>query len=64
MKIYNNVVTYMNNQVIYHYEEKRVTIWLVFMVILSNNIMQNSQNNYPQKGLMVITPDAVVTENG
>ena len=34
------------------------------MVILSNKIMQNYRKNYPQKGVMVITPDAVVTENG
>ena len=34
------------------------------MVILSNEIMQNYQNNYPQKWVMAITPDAVVTENG
>ena len=34
------------------------------MVILSNKIMKNYQNNYPQKGVMAITPDDVVTENG
>ena len=34
------------------------------MVILSDKIMQNYWNNYPQKGVMVITPDAVVMENG
>ena len=34
------------------------------MVILSNKIMQKYQNIYPQKGVMVITPDDVVTENG
>ena len=47
-----------------HYEEKRVTIWLIFMVILSITIMQNYQNFYPQKGVMVIISDAVVEENG
>ena len=30
------------------------------MVIVSNKIMQNFRKNYPQKGVMVITPDAVV----
>ena len=35
-----------------------------FMVILSNKIMQNYQNIYPPKGIMVITPDAVVRDNG
>ena len=54
----------MKNRVIYHNEEKRVTTWLIFMVILSNEIMQNYRNNYPQKGVMVITPDAVVITNG
>ena len=34
------------------------------MVMFSNRIMQNYQNDYPQKGVMVITPDSVVTENG
>ena len=58
------MVLYKKSRVIYHYEEKRVTIWLIFMVILSNEIMQNYQNNYPQKWVMVITLDAVVTENG
>ena len=33
------------------------------MVILSNKIMQNYQPP-PKKGVMVITPDAVVKENG
>ena len=37
---------------------------MIFMVVVSNKIMQNYQNNYPQKGVMVIIPDAVVTENG
>ena len=58
------MVIYNKNRVIYHYEEKRVAIWLIFMVILSNKIMQNYQENYLQKGVMVITPDSVVTENG
>ena len=58
------MVIYKKSRVIYHYEEKSVTIWLIFMVIFSNKIMQNYQNNYPQKGVMVITPDAVVKENG
>ena len=45
------MVIYKKSQVIYQYEEKRVTIWLIFMVIFSNKIMQNYQNNYPpQKG--------------
>ena len=35
-----------------------------FMVILSNKIMQNYPKNYPQKGVRVIYPDAVVTDNG
>ena len=34
------------------------------MVIVSNKIMQNYQNNYPQKGVRVVYPDYVVTENG
>ena len=34
------------------------------MVILSIEIMQNHQKIYPQKGLRVIYPDDVVTENG
>ena len=34
-----------------------------FMVILSNKIMQNHRKNYPQKGVMVNYPDAVVTDN-
>ena len=55
---------YKKNLVIYHYVEKRVTIWLIFMLILSNKIMQNYRNFYPQKGVMVNYPDAVVTENG
>ena len=58
------MVIYKKSRVIYHYEEKRVTFWLIFMVILSNKIMQNYRKIYPQKGVMVITPDAVVTENG
>ena len=36
----------------------------VFMVILSNKIMQNHPKNYPQKGVRVIYPNVVVTENG
>ena len=58
------MVIYKKSRVIYHYEEKRVTIWLMFMVIVSNKTMQNYWKNYPQKGVMVIAPDAVVTENG
>ena len=34
------------------------------MIILSNKIMQNYPQNYPQKGVKVIYPDSVVTENG
>ena len=34
------------------------------MEFFSNKIMQNYRNNYPQKVVMVIAPDAVVTENG
>ena len=58
------MVIYKKSRVIYHYEEKRVTIWLIFMVIFTNKIMQNYQNNYPKKGVMVITPDAEVSTNG
>ena len=58
------MVIYLKNAVIYHNEEKRVTIWLFLMVILSNKIMQNYQKNYPQKGVKVIYPDGVVIENG
>ena len=54
------MVIYKKSRVIYQYEEKRVTIRLIFMVIVSNKIMQNFRKNYPQKGVMVITPDAVV----
>ena len=58
------MVIYKKSRVIYQYEGKRVTIWLIFIVMFSNKIMQNYRNNYPQKGVIVITPDAVVTENG
>ena len=58
-----NVVIYEKNRVIYHYEGKGATIWLIFKVVLSNKIMQIYRKFYPKKGLMVITPDAVVTEN-
>ena len=58
------MVIYKKSRVIYHYEEKRLTIWLIFMVMLSNKIMQNYRKIYAQKGVMVITPDAVVMENG
>ena len=34
------------------------------MVILSNKIMQNYAKIYPQKGVRVIYPEYVVTENG
>ena len=34
-----------------------------FMVMLSNKIIQDYRKNYPKKGVMVIIPDAVVTEN-
>ena len=40
----------IKNRVIYHNEERRVTIWLVFMVILSNKIMQNYPKNTPKRG--------------
>ena len=30
----------------------------------SNKIIQNYRKNYPQKGVMVITPDTVVIANG
>ena len=59
-----NLVINKKSRVIYHYEEKRVTIWLIFIVILCHKIMQNYRNFYPQKGLMVITSDAVLKENG
>ena len=52
------------NMVIYHKEGKKVTIGLFFMVILSNEIMQNCHKNYPQKDIRVIYPDYVLTENG
>ena len=37
---------------------------IVFYGNLSNKIMQNYPKVYPQKGVKVIYPDAVVTENG
>ena len=43
------MVIYKKSRVIYHDQEKRVTIWLIFMVIFTNKIMQNYQNNYPKK---------------
>ena len=55
---------YKKSRVIYRYEEKRVMIWLIIMVILSKKIMQNYRKKYPPKGVMVITPDPVVTDNG
>ena len=58
------MVIYKKSRVIYHYEEERVRIWLIFMVKFSNKIMQNYQKNYPEKGEMVITPGAVVITNG
>ena len=51
------------NRIIYHNEKKGNGL-TGFYGILSNKIMQNYQNNYPQKGVMVIYPDAVVTEKG
>ena len=36
----------------------------VFMVILSNIIMQNYPKNYPSKEVRIIYPDYVVTGNG
>ena len=38
--------------------------WTVFNGNFSNKIMQNYRKFFPQTGVMVITPDAVVTENG
>ena len=40
------------------------TARLIFMLIFTNKIVQNYQNNYPKKVVMVITPDAVVITNG
>ena len=57
------MVIYKKNRVIYHYEGKKVMIRLIFMVILSNKIMQNYRTFYPQTGVMVNYPDIVVTEN-
>ena len=54
----------MKNRLIYYNEEKSVTIWLVFMVIFPNKSMQKHRKNYPPKGVRVIYPDVVVTENG
>ena len=39
-------------------------IWLFFMEILSDKTMQNHPKKYPKKGVKVIYPDSVVTENG
>ena len=50
--------------VIYHNEEKRVTIEMFLMVILSDKVMQNCPKIYPRKGVRVIYPDYVVMENG
>ena len=58
------MVIYKKGRVIYHSEGKGVTIWLISMVIFPNKIMQNYQKKYPKKGVMVITPDAVVITNG
>ena len=55
---------YKKSRVIYHYEEKRVTILLIFMVIFEKQIMQNYQKNHQKKRVMVITPDIVVITNG
>ena len=44
------MVIYKKIRVIYHYEGKRLTIWLIFMVIFSNKIMQNYWKITPQKG--------------
>ena len=35
----------------------------VFMVILYNKILQNYPKNLPPKGVRVVYPDPVVTEN-
>ena len=52
------------NRLIYHIKEKRVTILLVFMVILSSKIMQNYPKITPKKWVRVISPHAMVTGNG
>ena len=58
------MVIYKKSRVIYHYDQKKGNDLTDFYGNFSNKIMQNYQNNYPQKGVMVITPDALVTENG
>ena len=45
-----NCCNFKKNWVIDHNEGKRVTIWLVFMVMLSNKIMQNHQKLPPKRG--------------
>ena len=43
----NGPFDYNKSRVIYHSEGKIVTIWLLFMVILSNKIMQNYRKFTP-----------------
>ena len=49
--------------IIYHEEEISVTIGMFLMVILYNKIIQSYHKNFPQKGVRVIYPKYVVTEN-
>ena len=43
---------------------KKGNDFTVFMVMLSNKIIQNYPKNYPSKGVRVIYSDYVVTDNG
>ena len=45
-----NVVIFNKNRVIYHSEEKRVKIWLIFMVILSDKSCEITHKITPTKG--------------
>ena len=54
---------YKKNRVIYHYEEKRVTILQFFMLILSNKVMQKYRKITLKNIFLLSYDDAVVTEN-
>ena len=41
---------HLKKRVIYHNEEKKVTIWVFLMVVLSNKTMQNYPKITPEKG--------------
>ena len=57
-------VKYGNEKkVIYHKDEKRVTIGL-FYGNSPNKIMQNYHKNYPQKEVRVIYPNSMITKSG